>query len=204
MKALPRAKSRLAGASPDAAAHGELVEAIRADTIRSAEAADGVARVLLVTDRGESSARVLVQTRPGLNAALDEGARHAARLWPEDGVAALVGDLPALRPAELADTLARAAAVPAGFVSDAAGTGTTLLTAKPGQVLEPCFGSGSARAHARHATPLEAGPGLRLDVDTPADLAAAGVDLGLGQATASLLAALGGADSSPSFGMMRG
>lgn len=182
-KALPAAKSRLATPGRDADAHRRLVEAIRADTIAAAQAADGVARVLLVVDRGPAGAGVLVQMRPGLNAALAEGAAHAAATWPDDGIAALVGDLPALRPDELAAALAQAVHVPAAYVPDAAGTGTTLLTAMPGTELRPEFGPGSAGRHARHAVALHAGPGLRADVDTEADLVAAAA-LGLGPATA--------------------
>src|SRR5437867_1364153 len=80
VKALPAAKSRLLPASADAAAHQRLVEAIRADTLAAAGAAGGVARVLLAADRpGVPGA--LVQTRPGLNAALTEAAEHAAGSW---------------------------------------------------------------------------------------------------------------------------
>jgi 2-phospho-L-lactate/phosphoenolpyruvate guanylyltransferase len=187
-KSLPEAKSRLVGATADPAtdpaAHARLVQAIRADTIAAAQAADAVGRVVIVTDRpaAAGSQPIVVQSRPGLNAALREGAAYAARNWPVDGIAALVGDLPALRPHELADALAQAAGHPHGFVPDASGTGTTLLTARAGQPLDPAFGTGSAARHARSATALAAGPGLRSDVDTAADLRAA-VELGLGPAT---------------------
>jgi 2-phospho-L-lactate guanylyltransferase len=185
-KALPEAKSRLLPASVDDAAHRRLVRSIREDTLSAARAADGVARVLIVTDRpGDPDA--LVQTNPGLNAALTEAAEHATRSWPADGVVALVGDLPALRPGELAAALTAAAGQPRSFVADAPGTGTTLLAATPGTPLRPEFGAGSAERHAAAATPLDAGPGLRHDVDTAEDLHAAAV-LGLGPATAALLA----------------
>ncbi len=138
--------------------------AIRADTVAAAQAADAVARVVVVADRADRAAGsqpIVVQSRPGLNAALREGAAYAARHWPADGVAALVGDLPALRPHELADALARAAGHPHGFVPDAPGTGTTLLTARPARRCDPAFGPGSAARHARSAVALAAGPGLR-------------------------------------------
>lgn len=200
MKSLPEAKSRLLPASSDAAAHRRLVEAIRADTVAAAGAADGVARVLLVTDR-PGPAGALVQTRPGLNAALAEAAEHAANRWPEDGVAALVGDLPALQSAELADALALAAAHPRSFVSDAPGTGTTLLAARPGTPLQPAFGVESATRHASAATPLDAAPGLRHDVDTADDLVAA-ADLGLGPATAEFATDIAVIARSTSHGIM--
>jgi 2-phospho-L-lactate/phosphoenolpyruvate guanylyltransferase len=191
-KSLPEAKSRLAGATGDPAAHRELVLAIRADTIAAAHAADGVARLVLVVDTvaaAEQAPLAFVQTRPGLNAALAEAAADAATRWPADGVAALVGDLPALRPDDLAAALALASASARAFVPDAAGTGTTLLTALPGRPLEPAFGLGSAARHGAGATPIHAGPSLRHDVDTGDDLAGA-AGLGLGPATAAVLARL--------------
>lgn len=192
-KALPEAKSRLAPMSTDPAAHRRLVEAIRADTIAAAQAANGVARVVVVVDRGAASTRVLVQTRPGLDAALREGAAYAVASWPEDGVAALVGDLPALRPDELAHVLRAAAEHPRAYVADVSGTGTTLLAATPGHLLRPAFGPGSARRHGVDATAVPAGPGLRHDVDTSADLLAA-AGLGLGPATRAVRAVLADAD----------
>lgn len=192
-KALPAAKSRLLGASADLAAHDRLVRAIRADTLAAARGADGVARVVLVTDRADAprpdGAAVIVQSAPGLNPALREAARYAAERWPGDGIAALVGDLPALRPEELAAALAAASGHPHSYVADAAGTGTTLLAVTPGAPLRPEFGAGSAARHARLAGALPAGPGLRRDVDTAADLAAAAA-LGFGPATSAALAAV--------------
>jgi len=199
-KSLPEAKSRLAGATGDATAHRELVLAIRADTMAAARAADGVARLVLVVDTAAAAqeallapAQTFVQTRPGLNAALAEAAADAAARWPSHGVAALVGDLPALRPEDLAAALAVACASERAFVPDAAGTGTTLLTALPGIALEPAFGVASAARHGVGAAPIPAGASLRRDVDTAEDLAGA-AELGLGPATAAVLARL---DPSP-------
>jgi 2-phospho-L-lactate guanylyltransferase len=185
-KSLPEAKSRLADFSADAAAHARLVLAIRADTMAAARAAHNVARLVVVADRPgaavDGADEVLVQIGQGLNAALREGAAHARARWPRDGIAALVGDLPALRADELADALDGAAREEHAFVADAAGTGTTLLTGRPGRELEPAFGVGSAVRHGARATALEAGPGLRHDVDTDADLRQA-LELGVGPAT---------------------
>jgi 2-phospho-L-lactate guanylyltransferase len=185
-KALPEAKSRLLPASADPAAHRRLVESIREDTMAAARAAEGTARVLVIADRPQLPG-ALVQTRPGLNAALAEAADYAMRTWPMDGVVALVGDLPALQPEALAAALAAAAQHARSFVADATGTGTTLLAALPGTSLSPAFGPGSAARHARVATPLDAAPGLRHDVDTADDLRAA-AELGLGPATSVVLA----------------
>lgn len=200
-KALPGAKTRLAAVSADPAAHRRLVAAIRQDTVAAARAADGVARVVVVTDRGVPGDTTFVQRTPGLNPALEEAAAAATARWPDDGVVALVGDLPALTPAELADALRAAASHPRSFVADHAGTGTTLLAALPGVALSPTFGPGSAARHAAVAVALNAGPGLRHDVDTADDLRAAAA-VGLGAATAAERGSELAAPRSPSPGIM--
>ena len=185
VKSLPAAKGRLADASHDAAAHARLVAAIRADTLAAVGGAGAVARVVLVTDRPMEGEVVFVQRTPGLNAALTEAAADAAARWPGDAVAALVGDLPALRGTDLDAVLLAAAAHPRAFVPDAAGTGTTMLTALPGVTLSPAFGAGSAARHRADAVELTAAAGLRCDVDTAADLDAA-LALGVGPRTAAV------------------
>ncbi|MGY1746711.1 2-phospho-L-lactate guanylyltransferase [Blastococcus sp. SYSU D00695] len=195
-KRLTVAKTRLSPLTGAARQlHADLVLALLADTVAAALAAAGhgvsIAEVLVVTDDEDAAAVVTglgartVGDEPdrGLNPALAHGARAARTA----AVAALSSDLPALRPAELAAALSAAAAVPRGLVTDASGTGTTLLTAR-GTDLDPRFGTGSARAHADSGAVALAGawPGLRRDVDTPADLAAAAA-LGLGPTTAALL-----------------
>lgn len=197
VKSLPQAKTRLASSLTDAALHETLVRAIRADTIAAAQDADGVARILVVLDTVDAldgatdahlhedvpqTCELMVQVEPGLNASLREAADHAAARWPGDGIAALVGDLPALQPHELGSALAAAASTPTAFVADADGVGTTLLTALPGAAFAPEFGAESAVRHARVAAPVAAAPGLRQDVDTEADLRRA-VDLGVGPRT---------------------
>jgi 2-phospho-L-lactate guanylyltransferase len=77
-------------------------------------------------------------------------------------------------------------------VADAAGDGTTLYTAAPGAAFRPAFGPGSRARHAAGSAVelgLDGIPGLRRDVDTPADLREA-VALGLGPHTAPLAAGL--------------
>ena len=184
MRSLPGAKSRLAATVP-ADRHADLVRAIRADTLAAVRAAGPVARVVVIGDV-PGDGITLVQRAPGLNGALRDGAAHARCRWPGDGVAALVGDLPALRPEELTAALEAAAAHPCGFVRDVAGTGSTLLTARSDAALDPRFGAGSAERHAEIARSLPAGPGLRHDVDTADDLAAA-AQLGVGPNTTAAL-----------------
>jgi 2-phospho-L-lactate guanylyltransferase len=192
VRALPGAKTRLARTlTPDV--HARLVAAIRADTLAAVRATPAVARVVVVGDVPGDEV-TLVQTSSGLNGALRDAARYAVANWPGDGVAAVVGDLPALRPDELDAALRTAAGHPAAFVPDAGGTGTTMLTAAPGTTLDPRFGAGSAARHSIVATALDAGPGLRTDVDTAEDLAAA-ERLGTGGRTAELKIGVGQAIS---------
>ncbi len=187
VKELGLAKSRLRGALAGVP-HADLVLALVLDTLSAALACPAVAEVLVITaDEAAAAAarglgaKVLPDPPPGLNPALEHGVAAAGG----GALAALPGDLPALRSADLAATLA--AATRRGFVPDHDGTGTTLLAAPAGVPLDPRFGPGSARAHARSgAVVLPAAPSLRHDVDTAADLAAA-ARLGLGARTAALM-----------------
>jgi 2-phospho-L-lactate guanylyltransferase len=194
VKVLSEAKSRLAGlAGPR---RGELALAVAWDTVTAVVGTDQAARAIVITDDPvaasalrELGAQVIPdEPRDGLNAALRHGAAIAAQYWPQDGTAALSADLPALRPAELARALSAAARWPNAFVADAAGDGTTLYTAAPGVPFRPAFGLASRARHAAGGA-IELGltdvPGLRRDVDTPADLRGA-VELGLGPRTAPL------------------
>ncbi|MBY8881871.1 2-phospho-L-lactate guanylyltransferase [Streptomyces sp. PLK6-54] len=144
--------------------------------------------------------RVRERREPGgADTGAGAGGRYAGRAAAkaagraEGGVAALNGDLPALRPAELSLVLDEAARAPErAFLADAAGVGTTLLAAAPGVALSPAFGGPSRARHlasgAREIT-LARVPSVRQDVDTAEDLRAAGA-LGLGPRTAALLGAV--------------
>jgi 2-phospho-L-lactate/phosphoenolpyruvate guanylyltransferase len=102
-------------------------------------------------------------------------------------MAALTADLPALSAGQLDAALTAAAAVTQAFVADAAGSGTTLYTARPGAVFRPLFGPRS-RARHRQAGAVELDlpgiEGLKRDVDTLADLREA-EQIGLGARTLS-------------------
>jgi 2-phospho-L-lactate guanylyltransferase len=197
VKRLPLAKSRLYDGTRPREVHRELALALALDTAAAALACPAVARVVAVTDDGQAAAplvalgAVVVPDQPdrGLNPALVYGALRAAALAPADGVAVLSADLAALRPAELAAALAAAGTHRRAFVPDAAGTGTTLLAARPGLALQPRFGARSRAEHLASGAAELTGdwPSLRLDVDTAEDLAAA-ARLGLGPATAAALA----------------
>ena len=198
VKVLAQAKSRLAElAGPR---RGELALALACDTVTAVLRAGQVARAVVITDDPAAAAALtrlgalVVPDEPddGLNAALTHGAAVVAGKWPGSGTAALSADLPALRPLELTRALTDAAAWPNAFVADAAGDGTTLYTAAPGAAFRPAFGLASRARHAASGAAeleLKGIPGLRRDVDTPADLRGA-VELGLGRHTAPLAAEL--------------
>jgi len=198
VKVLEHAKSRLAALAGER--RGELALALACDTVTAVLACDEVARVIVITDdqvaraalAGLGALVVPDEPRDGLNAALRHGAGYASARWPSSGTAALSADLAALRAAEIGRALSAASAWPTAFVADAAGDGTTLYTARPGMPFRPAFGLGSRARHAAGgAVELDLGgiPGLRRDVDTPADLRGAAA-LGLGPRSAPLAAEL--------------
>lgn len=174
----------------------ELAAAFALDTARAALAAAGVAAVVLACDDPDVAAAatdlgcVVLPDAGGLNEALVAAVSAAHDRWPDAHPVAVCADLPALRPTELADALSRLPVDRASFVVDAAGTGTTTYAA-PYDAFVPRFGQGSrARHRAAGAAELSGDlPGLRRDVDDPADLDEA-VALGVGPHTAAVLAAL--------------
>lgn len=199
LKPLARAKSRLGATAGDAVRPG-LALSFAQDTVAAAVACPAVRSVVVVTD-DRLAARELsalgawtVPDAPGrgLNAALKHGAA-AVRGEPggaEAPVAALGADLPALRPGELRRVLTAAAHHPRAFLPDAAGLGTTLLSALPGVALSPLFGGPSRARHgASGAVELQVDDvwSVRRDVDTAEDLRAA-LALGVGPHTAARVA----------------
>jgi 2-phospho-L-lactate guanylyltransferase len=217
VKVLAQAKSRLAVLAGER--RHELALALASDTVSAVVACPEVARVIVVTSDPVAGPRLLslgalvlpeaprgagrddpAGARPNsdgsqhrLNAALLGGAAVASRRWPGTGLAALTADLPALRPAELAEAL-RAAADTGGaaFVPDAAGLGTTMYAVVPGAEFRPMYGGASRARHAAGGATelaLDGIAGLRQDVDTPDDLRAA-VALGVGPRTAEVAAEL--------------
>ncbi|MCU1416545.1 MAG: 2-phospho-L-lactate guanylyltransferase [Schumannella sp.] len=177
-------KSRLAR-SPD------VVRAIALDTIAAAVATDDVRVIVVTADAavaGEAvalGAAVVLEGAPtGLRDAIDLGL-SAVEGWR----AVLLGDLPALRPADLAAALDAATGHRQAFVPDAEGTGSTLVTAATGSPFVHHFGASSASLHraaglAELAVPPEST--LRRDVDLAEHLEAA-ARAGLGPRTRQAL-----------------
>ncbi len=194
VKRLDGAKSRLS--TRTAGVRRDLSLAFALDTVAAALAAPGVAAVHVVTDDARVAEAVAAvgahvvddSSGGGLNDAL-RLAESVVRAAGAGAVAALAGDLPALRHDQLGRALADAAAHARAFVPDAAGTGTTLLCAAAGTALDPRFGVRSCAAHAASgAVRLVTADcaGLRRDVDTEVDLWDA-QRLGTGPATRAVL-----------------
>jgi 2-phospho-L-lactate/phosphoenolpyruvate guanylyltransferase len=184
-------KSRLEVPGVDRVA---LTRAIALDTIAAAAAADDVGRVVIVTDDGGLVIQAI--DIPGLRfvsegdaAGLNEAVAVGAATAEGMPRAALLGDLPSLRSADLSEALQSAASVDRGVVPDQEGTGSTLVTARAGVAWETAFGDGSFARHVElGCTPLEIADAstLRRDVDTVEQLRAA-AELGLGRRTARVL-----------------
>lgn len=191
VKRLNAAKTRLAPVFP-AETRERVVLAMLVDTIAAASRVPALDSVTVVTPDEQAAAaaaqlgtRVLADPTPAghadpLNNAIGAA---AADLATAPNIVALQGDLPALQSHELAEAIDAARAYPRSFVADRHGTGTSALFAF-GVPLDPRFGTNSAVAH-RNSGAIEltgAWPGLRCDIDTPADLSVAR-QLGMGPST---------------------
>lgn len=192
VKGLSAAKSRLSELfSP--ADRERLVLAMLVDTVTAARAA--VASVTVVTPDPAAAAaardlgaQVLADPTPtGHPDPLNAAITAAAETIGMPNLVVLHSDLPALGTAEVRRAVAAAQANPRSFVADRHGTGTSALFAV-GVPLRPRFGAGSALRHREDGAVELHGdwPGLRCDIDTPSDLAAAS-RLGVGAATATVL-----------------
>ena len=195
VKRSSRGKSRLEVEGVDRSA---LARAIALDTIEAAARCEEVLQVVVVSDdpalaRDAAMIPALRFVPEGEARGLDAAVATGIEAIDPGGRmprAALLGDLPSLRPADLAEALRAAASVDRAVVADAEGTGSTLVTATAGVAWASSFGDGSfARHTAAGCTPLEIPDAstLRRDVDTAAQLEAA-VALGIGIRTAAVLA----------------
>ncbi|HWH97458.1 MAG TPA: NTP transferase domain-containing protein [Pseudolysinimonas sp.] len=158
----------------------KVVRALGIATVRAAASTPGVRDVVVVTAdattvddlTGMPRVRVVRELAPrGLRLAI---ASALATVPAGVARAVLLGDLPGLVPADLARVLAEAARHPRTYVADAAGTGTTLVTATAGVTWRSAFGRASASRHRAlglHRIPVPLRSSLRHDVDTPAQLA---------------------------------
>ncbi len=194
VKGGPLAKSRLGMGRAD---RRDLADAFARDTVAAARA--GLPDALVVVVSADAAVRAWAQaagcvtvpdTGAGLDAAVAVGVGVAVRAGSR-WVCVLLGDHPALRPAEVAEVVAALRAAAPAMVPDADGTGTAMLVAAlgPDAVVPTRFGAGSATAHrALGYTWVEPdAPGVRIDVDDAPSLAAA-IAVGLGAHTRRALA----------------
>jgi 2-phospho-L-lactate/phosphoenolpyruvate guanylyltransferase len=203
VKRLAAAKTRLAPVF-SARTRESVVLAMLVDTLTAASHAGSVRSITVVTPdeaaaaaAAELGADVLADPTPEghpdpLNNAIATAEGALVDSFPNAHLSAnvvvLQGDLPALQTQELSEAIAAARHHKRSFVADRLGTGTSALFAF-GISLDPQFGPDSAARHRRSGAIELTGawPGLRCDVDTAADMAAAR-RLGVGAATARAVA----------------
>lgn len=197
VKRLAAAKTRLAPVF-SAPTRENVVLAMLVDTLTAAARVEALGSITVVTPDEVAAAAaaglgadVLADPTPGghgdpLNHAITAAAEAVAGSFPN--IVVLQGDLPALQTQELAAAIAAARRHRRSFVADRPATGTSALCAF-GTALDPQFGPDSRARHRRSGATELTGewPGLRCDVDTPADLAVAR-RLGIGAATARAIA----------------
>jgi 2-phospho-L-lactate/phosphoenolpyruvate guanylyltransferase len=197
VKRLTAAKSRLAPIF-SAPTRESVVLAMLVDTLTAASRVSAVRRITVVTPdevaaaaASELGAEVLADPTPaGHPNPLNNAIAAAERVVSESAsnIVVLQGDLPAVQTQELAEAIAAARHYERSFVADRLGTGTAVLCAF-GSSLDPRFGPDSSAQHRRSGAIELTGawPGLRCDIDTPADLAVAR-RLGMGPATTRAVA----------------
>lgn len=197
VKRLAAAKTRLAPVF-SARTRESVVLAMLVDTLTAAGRVRSLGSITVITPDDaaaaaatELGADVLADPTPEghpdpLNNAIATAERAVGGSFAN--VVVLQGDLPALQTQELNEAIAAARQHRRSFVADRLATGTAALFAF-GSPLDPRFGADSSARH-RSSGAIEltgAWPGLRCDVDTPTDLAAAR-RLGVGAATARAIA----------------
>jgi 2-phospho-L-lactate/phosphoenolpyruvate guanylyltransferase len=197
VKRLAAAKTRLAPVF-SARTRENVVLAMLQDTLTAAARVRSLRSITVVTPdeaaaaaAADLGAEVLTDPTPeGHRDPLNHAIAAAERAVSGScaNVVVLQGDLPALQTQELDEAIAAARHHQRSFVADRLGTGTSALCAFE-FALDPQFGSDSSARHRRSGAIELTGawPGLRCDVDTPADLAAAR-QLGIGPATARAIA----------------
>jgi 2-phospho-L-lactate/phosphoenolpyruvate guanylyltransferase len=194
VKRLAAAKTRLAPVF-SARTRENVVLAMLVDTLTAAARVASLRSITVITPdeaaaaaASELGAEVLADPTPdGHDDPLNNAITAAERAITGSVISNLIvlqGDLPALQTQELSEAIAAARHHRRSFVADRLGSGTSALFAF-GAALDPQFGPDSSARHRRSGAIELTGawPGLRCDVDTPADLAIAR-RLGVGAATA--------------------
>jgi 2-phospho-L-lactate/phosphoenolpyruvate guanylyltransferase len=154
VKALAAGKSRLAGALPRGALE-RLALAMLGDVVGALQGSGVLARVMIVTpdprvadEAAALGAEPLLREDPGLNPALDAGARVLAADGA-DRLLVVLGDVPAARSAELAElfTALDALGGRGAVLAPSRDGGTSALLRAPWDAIPNRFGKDSAAAH---------------------------------------------------------
>jgi len=186
------AKTRLQ--PPAGVDRAELAHAFALDTITAAVTGMPPDRLVVVTSDERTAAfvrdqggTVVADPGHGLNPAVRQGIEYVQRVLGSGPTAVLLGDIPTLRPTDLACALRECSLHPRAFVPDASGTGTVLLSALSPDDLHPRFGVASAGKHGLDCSRMDLDlPGLRTDVDDDESLRQA-LAIGVGVHTAAVL-----------------
>jgi 2-phospho-L-lactate guanylyltransferase len=185
VKDLANAKQRLAAVlAPEE--RRDLFRAMLEDVLSALAATRGLAGILMVTRDPEAQAlaarygaRVLVEdANRGHTAASSLGAKALAR-EAAVGMLQLPADLPLITPADIEALLRAHGAAPAVTLAPSRDRrGSNAVACSPPDLLPLRFGDDSFLPHSQRARDLGIEPriierpGLALDIDTPADLAA--------------------------------
>lgn len=192
-----RAKSRLNSMIPCDKEREALSLRFTLDVVAAAKNSPIVAGVSVVTS-GSAVAQIFrrfgteiifEKQQLGLTHAVEQAQRVIGNTYPGEGIAVLMGDLPALDSQDLTDSLLQAAQHERAVIPDKEGAGTVLLAAQPGVMCRPSYEKGSFERHVllghtpvmvpQHST-------IRQDVDSPADLETV-LGLGTGKHTQGML-----------------
>lgn len=185
------AKTRLH--PPPGVARADLAHAFALDTITAVVGMRPDHLIVVTSDELTTTfvraqgGTVVADPGGGLNPAVRQGIEYVQQVLGPGPTAVLLGDIPTLRPKDLASALSECSQHACALVPDASGTGTVLLSALSPQGLHPRFGVNSAREHGRECVRLDLDlPALRTDVDDDQTLRDA-LAIGVGRHTAAVL-----------------
>jgi 2-phospho-L-lactate/phosphoenolpyruvate guanylyltransferase len=186
------AKTRLH--PPAGVARADLAHALALDTLTAVLSLVTPDHLIVVTSDElaatfvrDQGGTVVADPGNGLNPAVAQGIEYVQRVLGPGPTAVLLGDIPTLRPEDLAGALSQCWMHPRAFVPDWSGAGTVLLSSLSPRDLQPRFGAHSAREHGRTHVRLDLDiPALRTDVDDDETLRQA-LAIGVGRHTAAVL-----------------
>ena len=177
-----------------------LAIAMLCDVITALRAVSELERVAVVTPDArvaetaeKAGALPLLRRYPDLNTALDGSAAELARR-PDDACLVVLGDVAGVAPGDV-EVLIRALEEPGVALAPSSDGGTSALLRSPWNTIGAGFGPGSAAVHRARAQAAGVPyievelPSLAIDIDLPADIAAAlsSTDSTLGARTRAVL-----------------